>query len=161
MERPDPTRRTRRFENILRGEKHIRVGAIHGGNRNCSVYATRNTKKSQAPDDIILRKGVLWMGGVGVMAILGLCHRAKWTSHIVPAGTKADSTEYINVQKYICAPDCHQYYGGPPDCIPQQDWATSRAPNMAYGYFRRKSPKCCDKGELPPDPPDLDPLDYF
>ena len=81
--------------------------------------------------------------------------------HFVPAGTKVNSTEYLNAIRNIYEPDCHQYYGIPPDCISQQDGASSHTWNMAQECCRRKFPKFWAKGEWPPNSPDLNPLDYF
>ena len=122
-----------------------------------SPYKRTGGKQRQVPGDLSLREGGRWRGGVGVMVSLCLCLRAKWTSHFVPEGTTANSTEYLNVIKNIYAPDCHQYYGVPPDCIAQQDGVSSHASNMAQGYFRREFPKFWAKGERPPDSPELNP----
>ena len=142
-------------------EKLFRLGACAGGNQNFVVYVSRETKKSQVPDDLILREDGRWQGGVSVMVCLGLCHRGKGRLHFVPAGTKVNSAEYLNIVKNIYEPNIHHYYGIRPDCVFQQDGASSHTANAVQEYCKRKFQKFWAEGEWPPNSPDLNPLDYF
>ena len=141
--------------------KHFRLGACAGGNQKFAAHVNREPKKSQAPDDIIPQEDGRWKGGVSAMVSLGLCHRRKGALHSVPSGTEANATEYLNAIKNIYEPDFHQYYGIPPDCISQQDWASPGTSNTAQEYCRREFPMFRAKWGAGAELPDQNPLDYI
>ena len=142
-------------------EKLFRLGACPGGNQNFVVYVHKETKKYDLPNELVLREDGQWQGGVSVMVCLGLSYRGKGALHFVPAGTKVNSAEYLNIIKTRYEPDIYNLYGVRPDCVFQQDGASSHTANAVQDYCRSKFPKFWGKNSWPPNSPDLNPLDYF
>ena len=100
-------------------------------------------------------------GEVSVMVFLGLCVRAKGTLHFVPPGQRANSAVYMDIITTVYEPDCHMHYGIPPDCVFQQDGASSHTAEAVQSYCREKFPMFWDKKSWPPNSPDLNVIDYF
>ena len=114
----------------------LRAGACPGGNNNLVVYARKDLKKDQLPNDLILREDGTWQGGVSVMVALGMCYRGKGALRFVPSGTKINSKEYLEIAKNTYLRDCQRYYGLRPDCVFQQDGASSHTANVAREFRR-------------------------
>ena len=142
-------------------EKLFRIGACPGGNNNLVVYVRKDLKKDQLPNDLILREDGTWQGGVSVMVALGMCYEGKGALRFVPAGAKINSKEYLEIAKNTYLRDCRRYYGFPPDCIFQQDGASSHTANVVQEFCREKFRRFWGKDDWPATSPDLNVLDYF
>ena len=130
-------------------EKLFRLGACPGGNQNLVIWVKKHLKKSELPNDLILREGGVWQGGCSVMVSLGLSYRGKGTLRFAPSGTKINSVEYIEIVENTYLPDCIELYGKPPTCLFQQDGASSHTANVTQGYLASKFHKFWRKGDWP------------
>ena len=95
------------------------------------------------------------------MVFIGLRCRGKGAIRFAPDGAEVNASEYIEIVKNTYLPDCHQLYGVPPTFVFQKDGASSHTSNATQVYLAPKSPRIWLGGELPPNSPDLGPLDYF
>ena len=59
---------------------------------------------------------------------------------IEPAGAMVNSSEYLQILSRDCLPDCHRYYGIPPDCFCQKDGASSRKARLEQELRAEKPP---------------------
>ena len=143
-------------------EKVFRTGACPGGNRNFAAYVKKGLGKSEAPNNLILREGGMWQGGVGVMVCLGLSFRGKGNLHYVPAGVKINGAEYLTAVKIYTsrtATKCTEYR--------RRAYSNRTAPpppTRVIWYKHtvvKSSPPSGAKGHGRPNSPDLNVLDYF
>ena len=142
-------------------EKIFRLGALKGGNQNLVVYVKNDLKKSEVPNNLILRGDGVWQGGVHVMVSLGLCFSGVGTLRYAPKGGRLNGPEYLEIVNNTYLPDCHKYYGVPPTCVFMQDGASCHTSNAVQEFCAKKFPKFWGKLEWPPCSPDLNPLDFF
>lgn len=142
-------------------EKVFRLGACSGGNQNLVVWVKNTLKKAELPNDLILREDGKFQGGASVMVSLGLSYRGAGTLRFAPAGTKINAATYLEIIENTYLPDCHQLYGVPPDCVFQQDGATSHTANRVQAFCKERFPNFWDKNHWPANSPDLNPLDFF
>ena len=142
-------------------EKIFRLGACAGSNWNLVIWVKNDLKKSELPNTLIQRDDGKYQGGVSVMVAMGLCRRGAGTLRFAPEGTKINSATYKEIVDNTYLPDCHEYYGVPPDCIFQQDGAPSHTANVAQKHCNANFPKFWSKEQWPANSPDLNPLDFF
>ena len=71
-------------------EKMFRLGAMPGANKNFVVYVKNTLKKSDVPNNLILRGDGNYQGGRSVLVSIGLCYRAVGALRFAPAKTKVN-----------------------------------------------------------------------
>ena len=142
-------------------EEIFRLGACAGGNQNLVVWVSSNLKKADLPNDLILREDGKWQGGARAMVSLGMCYRGVGTLRFSPQGAKINSAAYQEIVENTYLPDCAEFYGAPPECVFQQDGASSRNSAATQAFVKDRFPNFRQKGQWPASSPDLNPLDYF
>ena len=142
-------------------EKLFRLGACPGGNNNLVVYVKKDVKKSEVSNDLILRDDGTWQGGISVMVALGVCYKGVGAMRFAPAGTKINSEEYLEIVRNTYLPNCIRFYGIQPDCVFQQDGASSHTSAVVQEFCAEKFRNSWKKEDWPANSPDLNVLDYF
>ena len=115
-------------------EELPRLGARPGGNNKLVVYVRKELRKRQLQNNLILRDDGARRGGVSVMAPPVIRCELTDALRFAQAGTEINSAEYLEVLKNEYLPECHIYYGSPPDYISQKDGSSPNTANVVQGY---------------------------
>ena len=118
-------------------------------------------KKSDIPNDLILRVQGRRGGWCSATVSIGIRYRGEGALRFAPDGAKINASEYIGVVANTYFPDRHQLCGVPPTCAHQKDCASSHEANATHAYIASKFPRFWAKNAWPPNSHDLDPLGYF
>ena len=121
------------------GEALFCDDASIGRAQNLAIRVENPSKKSDLPNDLIIREGGNFRGGASVMIPFGLPFRGKGASRFALPKTKINAAVYLETIENARLSDRHQMCGAPPDCVFQRGGRFPRAagPRLPQGTLCR------------------------